>query len=362
MKGMLALEDGTIYEGESFGAAGRKMGEIVFNTSLTGYQEILTDPSYHGQIVAMTYPLIGNYGINSQDVESAKPRIEGFVVREYCNYPSNWRSEETLAEYLRKNNIIAISEVDTRALTKHIRTAGAMRAVIASGDHDPETLVTEANKFAGLIGQDLVKDVTCKSAYQWKSKCTSGKFRVVMYDFGMKYNIARKLSSHGCEIQVVPAATKAEDALACDPDGIFLSNGPGDPAGVPHIVEQIKKLIGLKPIFGICFGHQMLGLAFGGRTFKLKFGHRGANQPVRNIGTNRVEITAQNHGFCVDSLDENEIEVTHVNLNDGTLEGMRHRKLPVFSVQYHPEASPGPHDADYLFGTFTDLMQKHKQH
>jgi len=363
VRGFLALEDGTLFEGESFGAGGKKAGEIVFNTSMAGYQEILTDPSYRGQIVSMTYPLIGNYGVNPEDVESSRPRVEGFAVREYCDYPDNWRSRGTLADYLRESGVVAISEIDTRALTKHIRTAGAMRAVIAAGDCSPEELVREAREFPGLVGRDLVREVTCASAYRWEGEAGPKRFKVVAYDFGMKYNIARMLSRRGCDVRVVPAATSAREALSGDPDGVFLSNGPGDPAGVPHIVEEMRKLLDKKPIFGICFGHQILGLAFGARTFKLKFGHRGANQPVKDLATGKVQITAQNHGFCVDAgaLGGAGVELTHVNLNDGTLEGMRHRELPIFSVQYHPEASPGPHDAGYLFGSFVELMQGRKK-
>ncbi len=373
MKGFLALEDGRVFEGESFGANGVAEGEVVFNTSMAGYQEILTDPSYNGQIVNMTYPLIGNYGTNEEDVESAQPRVKGFVVREFSPYPSNYRSTRSLQDFLKDNNIVALSEIDTRAVTKHIRQAGAMRAVIAAGEHDTDELVARAKASQGLVGRDLVCEVTCDKQYAWNEPCQwatpedflasnaapAAPYKVVAYDFGVKYNILRYLVSFGCEVTVVPAATTADEVLAMNPDGIFLSNGPGDPEAVTYAIEQITALLGKKPIFGICLGHQLLGLAMGGRTYKLKFGHRGANQPVKDLSTGKVEITSQNHGFCVDfdSLDPADVEVTHINLNDNTVEGLRHKRMPVFSVQHHPEASAGPHDAQYLFGRFVEMMQ-----
>ncbi|MBN1256613.1 MAG: glutamine-hydrolyzing carbamoyl-phosphate synthase small subunit [Planctomycetes bacterium] len=368
-KGMLALEDGRIFYGLSFGKIGVAEGEVVFNTSMTGYQEILTDPSYHGQIVTMTYPLIGNYGTNNEDLESASPQVEGFVVREYCPYPSNWRNSQSLRDYLVENNIVALSEIDTRALTKHIRLAGAMRAVIAAGDHDPKKLVAQAQASPGLVGRDLVCEVTSKKTYDWTDPCawkkpeTGKPCKVVAFDFGIKYNILRYLVSFGCKVKVVPASTKAEEILAENPDGIFLSNGPGDPEGVMYAVEEIRKLLGKKPIFGICLGHQLLALALNGKTYKLKFGHHGANHPVKDLTTGKVEITTQNHGFCVDmdSLPSSEIEVTHMNLNDNTVEGFRHKSIPAFCVQYHPEAGPGPHDSEYLFGSFMEMIKAYAQ-
>jgi carbamoyl-phosphate synthase small subunit len=362
MKGCLALEDGRVFEGESFGAEGRKAGEIVFNTSMTGYQEVLTDPSYKGQIVAMTYPLIGNYGTNAEDVESAAPQVEGFVVREYCPYPSNWASECCLAEYLVRYGVVALTEIDTRALTKHVREAGAMRAVIAAGECDSDELVEQARASLSLVGRDLVKEVTCKEPYV-HAEGGPGALHVVVFDFGVKLNILRCLADVGCKVTVVPASTTPEEALAHEPDGILLSNGPGDPEGVPYAVETTRRLFGRKPLFGICLGHEFIGLALGGKMKKLKFGHRGANHPVRDLRTGKIDITCQNHSFNIemDSLDAAHVEVTHVNLNDMTAAGLRHRTLPVASVQYHPEASAGPHDARYLFARFEEMMLSERE-
>jgi carbamoyl-phosphate synthase small subunit len=357
---ILALEDGTWFRGTSVGAQGEAFGEIVFNTSMTGYQEILTDPSYCGQIVAMTYPLIGNYGCNDKDVESRRSFVQGFVMRECCKVPSNWRATMSLPEYLEKNNVIAVDGVDTRALTRHIRIEGAMKSVISTADDDPESLVEKARKSTGIVGQDLVKEVTCDAPYEWTDDAGSDPvYKVVAIDTGVKYNILRSLTSRGCRVTVVPATTSADDILAMDPDGIFLSNGPGDPE-VQYVIETVRSLLGKKPIFGICLGHQMLGLALDGQRFKLKFGHRGANQPVKNFQTGRTEITSQNHGFAIaaESLDPDMVEHTHINLNDQTLEGMRHKEISAFSVQYHPEASPGPHDSRYLFADFVAAMEK----
>ncbi len=357
MEAILALEDGTIFRGESFGATGERYGEVVFNTSMTGYQEILTDPSYKGQIVTMTYPLIGNYGINKEDVESRRPFVEGFVVKECSKISSSWRSEKSLADYLKENNIIGIEGIDTRSLTLHIREAGAMKAVLSTEDLDGKNLVKKVQESTGLLGIDLVKEVSSKKKYIW-SKIKSKGYKVVVLDCGVKYNILRNLMERGCEVVVVPARTTGDEILTLKPDGVLLSNGPGDPAAVKYVIETTRRLIGKLPIFGICLGHQMLGLAFGGKTYKLKFGHHGANHPVKDLKTGKVSITVQNHGFCVDidSLNKKEIEITHINLNDRTLEGMRHKKLPIFSVQFHPEASAGPHDAQYLFESFIEMM------
>ncbi len=372
MKAILALSDGTIFEGEGFGATGENLGEVVFNTSMTGYQEVLTDPSYKGQIVTMTYPLIGNYGCNEIDVESIRPQVEGFVVHEYSAHYSNWRARWSLGDYLEEHGIIGIQGIDTRALTKRLRIHGVMNGALSTTELDPQSLIAKAQAWHGLVGMDMVQFVTCPSPYLWKQSGTEltasnpltsvearlePQFRVIAIDFGVKYNILRQLTQHGCQVQVVPAQTPAEEILAADPDGICLSNGPGDPEPVDYAVETIRKLIGKKPIFGICLGHQLLGLTFGGKTFKLKFGHRGTNQPVKRFENGQVEITSQNHGFCVD-IDSlpNTVEITHINLNDQTLEGIQHKEYPIFSVQYHPEASPGPHDASYLFSKFTDLM------
>lgn len=356
MNAILALENGKVFKGKSFGASGERTGEIVFNTSMTGYQEILTDPSYKGQIVTMTYPLIGNYGINADDVESCKPFVEGFVVKECSKISSNWRSQQPLGDYLKANNIIGIEGVDTRELTLHIRQQGAMKAFLSTQDLDPESAVKKAKESLGLIGRDLVKEVICDKPYEWNK---AGKYKVVAIDCGIKFNMLRMLAHTGCKVTVVPANTPSEQILALKPDGLLLSNGPGDPAALPYIVETVRELLEELPIFGICLGHQMLGQAFGGETYKLKFGHHGANQPVKDLKTGKVSITVQNHGFCVDigTLNKKDIEATHVNLNDNTLEGMRHKRLPIFSVQFHPEASPGPHDARYLFEEFIRLMK-----
>jgi len=373
MKAVLLLEDGTVFEGTSFGAKGQKCGEVVFNTSMTGYQEITTDPSYYEQIITMTYPLIGNYGTNALDVESKKVYAAGFIVKENCEYPSNWRNEQSLSEYLKTNNVVGLAGIDTRKLVKHIRTQGALRGIISSTELKISSLMKTLSEYPGLVGRDIVKDVTSKKPYKWNKPVVDVlksstdkpklKYKVVAYDFGMKQNILRLLISHGCDVQVVPAFTTAKDVLARKPDGVFLSNGPGDPAAVTYAVESTRQLLGKVPIFGICLGHQILGLALGGKTYKLKFGHRGANHPVKNLETKQVEITPQNHGFCVDinSLKDKGVKLTHINLNDNTLEGFRCKRLSVFCVQYHPEASPGPHDSQYLFRTFTDLMSQRKK-
>lgn len=367
MKAMIALEDGRIFEGFAFGCEGEAYGEIVFNTSMSGYQEILTDPSYNGQIVTMTYPLIGNYGVTDEDMESEHPQVAGFVVKEYSRIYSNWRAKKSLEEYLKEYNIVAIEGVDTRALTKHIRTCGAMKAIISTLDLDTESLVAKAKASPGLVGMDLVKEVTCKEVQGSMFNVQGSIFRIVAMDFGIKRNILKMLSDVGCNVIIVPASTTASEILALNPDGVFLSNGPGDPAGVPYAIDTVKELISMSmttdnqlPIFGICLGHQILGLAFGGKTYKLKFGHRGGNQPVKDVSCSKIDITSQNHGFCVDinSLNPDEIEITHINANDQTLEGMQHKNLPIFSVQYHPEASPGPHDASYLFNRFVKMMKR----
>ncbi|HXK30619.1 MAG TPA: glutamine-hydrolyzing carbamoyl-phosphate synthase small subunit [Candidatus Binatia bacterium] len=387
-KAILALADGRYYEGIAFGAAGEAVGEVVFNTSMTGYQEILTDPSYEGQLVAMTYPEIGNVGVNPEDVESGRPFMKGFIVKNYTSRPSNWRAAEPLHEYMKQHGIVGIQGIDTRSLVRHLRDHGSQEGIISTLIDNPDDLIAKAKASPGLVGIDLVRNVTCPAPYAWdegrwelgegykrraaqtepakKRRSRTGSFRspvfsVVAYDYGIKYNILRNLAESGCRVKVVPAATPAEDVLALNPDGIFLSNGPGDPDAVPYAKENVQKLIGKKPIFGICLGHQIMGLALGGKTYKLKFGHHGGNQPVMDLTTRKVEITAQNHGFAVDAGSlKGAAELTHINLNDNTVEGLAHRELPIFSVQYHPESSPGPHDANYLFKRFTDLMAKHR--
>lgn len=357
---LLVLSNGKFFRGTVFGSAGETIGEVCFNTSMTGYQEILTDPSYCGQIVTMTYPHIGNYGVNPEDMESDRIQVAGFVVREGSETPSNFRATQSLPEFLREREIVGIQGIDTRALTRLIRDEGAMNGIISAIDLDPESLLKKVRQAPSMTGQDLARVVTRQSWEIWKANHDAASFKVVAVDFGIKYNILRQLADHGCETTIVPAQTSAEDILALNPDGIFLSNGPGDPAAVSYAIETVRHLLGKKPVFGICLGHQILALARGAKTYKLKFGHRGGNHPVKHLATGKIEITSQNHGFAVDvdSL-PNTIEPTHWNLNDQTLEGFRCTDLPAFSVQYHPEASPGPHDARYLFQDFTHLMEQH---
>ncbi len=376
MNAILALEDGTWYQGVSAGAPGHTEGEVEFNTSMSGYQEVLTDPSYAGQIVTMTAPQIGNYGVAETDQESSKPQVAGFVMRDPSPVSSNWRAQGTLRDYLTRNNIVAIGDIDTRALTRKLRSGGVMRGMIATGTVDPSELVEKARQIAHMEGSDLVKDVTCQEAYDFETSLADAvtdasygvqplrrarrPLRVAAYDYGIKLNILRRLAAHGCQVRVFPASTPASELLAWKPDGIFLSNGPGDPAAVTYAIDNIKELAKTDvPTFGICLGHQLMGLALGAKTYKLKFGHRGGNHPVKQLDSGAIEITSQNHGFAVDpdSLPSN-VRVTHLNLYDGTVEGLRHTDKPIFSVQYHPEASPGPHDADYLFQEFLDEMEK----
>mgnify|MGYP000159073389 CR=1 FL=1 len=356
-KAILVLEDGRTFEGTSFGADGESFGEMVFNTSMSGYQEILTDPSYAGQIVCMTYPLIGNYGVNEEDVESRRPWVEGFVVREASRISSNHRSSMSLQDYLKQNGIIGIEHIDTRALVRHIRDKGAMRAGLSTVEADPEVLLKRVLASPEMANRELAGTVTSENNYDFPSEGDE-KYHIVAYDFGVKTNSLREFAKYGCRVTVVSSNTPADEVIALKPDGIFLSNGPGDPAAMKRVVEQIKKLVETSvPMFGICLGHQLIGEAFGGSTYKLKFGHRGGNQPIKDLTTGRVEITSHNHGFAVDadSLPA-DVEITHINLNDKTVAGLRHRKLPVFSVQYHPESAPGPHDSEYLFERFVELM------
>jgi len=383
MKAMLALESGRTFSGISFGAEGETAGEVVFNTSMAGYQEILTDPSYEGQIITMTSPHIGNYGVNEEDAESRKPFGAGFIVREISRLYSNWRAKESLQAYMQRYGLVGLTDIDTRALTKHLRDTGALRGVISTRDLDPKSLIAKAQGCPSMTGADLARVVTCEKPYQWLREAgrwarqtiekapalsSSERFRVVVMDFGVKFNTLRSLAQRGCQVIIVPASSSARAILAFKPSGILVSNGPGDPAAVTYGIESLRQLVkdlGERrandrfAIMGICLGHQLLGLALGGKTFKLKFGHRGGNHPVKDLVTGKIEITAQNHGFAVDaeSLPSAEVEMSHVNLNDNTCEGLRHRKLPIFAVQYHPEASPGPHDASYLFDRFIQTME-----
>ena len=374
MKAILLLKDGRQFVGEGFGASATVVGEVVFNTGMTGYQEILTDPSYKGQMVTMTYPHIGNYGINAKDVESTIPHVEAFIVREMCGIPSNFRSEESLDDYLKRFNIPGIHDIDTRALTRHIREQGAMMGILSTETDDIAALKKQLDQAPGIVGQDLVQHVTIPEACPWNESIENewyydeikpygdDRFHVVAFDFGMKHNICRLLTSYGMNVTVVPASATADEVKALKPDGIFLSNGPGDPEGVPYAIKVVSELVQEYPTFGICLGHQILGLAMGAKSYKLKFGHHGCNHPVKNLATGEIEITSQNHNFAldVDSVKSLGFEITHMNLNDHTLEGMQHKELPLYSIQYHPEASPGPHDSHYLFRNFYELMMKQK--
>ncbi|MFP4473796.1 MAG: glutamine-hydrolyzing carbamoyl-phosphate synthase small subunit [Candidatus Omnitrophota bacterium] len=364
-KAILYLEDGTHFFGRSLAVTGDTSGEVVFNTAMSGYQEILTDPSYAGQIVTMTYPLIGNYGVNTEDVESNGVHVKGFVVKEFCRHHSNFRATQSLIDYLNEHHIMAIEGVDTRALTRHLREKGAMRAIISTDDLDPDSLAKKIKDVPGMEGADWVKEVACKEPYVWPAEGEfkdQPRFRVAVIDCGVKFNILRIFARLGCECHVVPAGTSFEDIMDLKPDGLFISNGPGDPAVVSYVIDEARKALGKLPIFGICLGNQILGLAMGGKTYKLKFGHHGANHPVMDHVHNRIGITSQNHGFCVDmdSLDRDSVEPILINLNDRTVEGIRHKTYPIYSIQHHPEAGPGPHDAQYLFEDFIKLMEKHK--
>ncbi len=368
MKATLVLADGTIFRGSSVGATGEKVGEVVFNTAITGYQEILTDPSYRGQIVTMTYPHIGNTGVNFEDNEAVRPYLAGFIVKEFCPHPSNWRKNDDLGDFLKKHGIMGLHGIDTRRLTRNLRETGAKKGIISTEDHGHESLEKKVRDFPDIEGLDLVKEVTCSEPYDWDEPTwrwnasperPQPQFRVAAYDFGIKQNILRLLVDAGAKVRVFPADTPADEVLEFEPDGIFLSNGPGDPQVATYAIENVRKLIGKKPIFGICLGHQILGLALGGKTFKLTFGHHGANHPVRRLETGHVEITSQNHNFAVDPESvRSECAITHVNLNDRTVEGFVHKKYPLFSIQYHPEASPGPHDSRYLFDRFRKLIEE----
>jgi carbamoyl-phosphate synthase small subunit len=369
MEALLVLEDGTAFRGRSFGAVGEQVGEVVFNTGMTGYQEILTDPSYRGQMVVMTCPHIGNTGVNDQDPESARPHVRALIVRQACRRESNWRARQTLVQYLSEHGVMALTDIDTRALTRHIRQFGALRGALSTVDLDPESLQGKALASPTTSDVDLVAKVTCSEPHEW-TEPVAGEWQtdrrpvsrpphVVAYDCGIKRNILRQLVSSGCRVTVVPASTSAQEVLALQPDGVFLSNGPGDPEMVPYTIASVQGLLGRVPVFGICLGHQVLGLALGGHKRKLKFGHHGSNHPVKDLRTGQIAITAQNHNFVIDvDTIQDQVELTHINLYDGTVEGMRHRSLPVFSVQYHPEASPGPHDANPLFGEFINLMKR----
>ncbi len=366
-KACLFLEDGSYFEGYSFGAEGEAAAEVVFNTSLSGYQEVLTDPSYKGQMVVMTYPLIGNYGIVYEDDESSGIWMDAFIVKEASRVYSNWRADTSLQDYLKEKSVIGVEGIDTRRLTKLLRVKGAMRGIVSTTDFDKKSLADKLNEYSGIEGKDLVAEVTAKSAYKWVKGCDGKEvdglaLKVALIDCGLKYNILRELVDIGAEVTVFPATASADEIMKIRPDGIMLSNGPGDPSAVAYVADTVKKLIGEVPIFGICFGHQMLGLALGAKTFKLKFGHHGGNHPVKDLRSGRVAISVQNHGFCVDpdTFPTDDVEITHINLNDKTLEGIEHKKYPLFSVQFHPEAAPGPNDAKYLFGKFKDMILKHK--